>query len=124
MNLPASAVASLLLVAWSLLAGGGCASGTGAPDAPAPKLVRTAQLPAADPLVRRAQDAVRARLKTPSVAGFPDATYSAAYFDDGSVMLRGNVDSQNSYGATMRGRWIVSQDVQSGVIQGASILER
>lgn len=46
------------------------------------------------------EDAVRERLKSPSTADFPDTNYrqeSSGVFD-----VRGTVDSQNGFGATVR----------------------
>ena len=59
-----------------------------------------------------AQDAVKARLKSPSTAKFPFAINSdgvtISYNNQmGIASIWGWVDAQNSYGATVREEWLV-----------------
>lgn len=56
----------------------------------------------------QAQEFVRQSLKAPSTAKFPTLPYEARSLGDGMYRVVSYVDSQNSFGATLRSDWSVN----------------
>lgn len=60
-----------------------------------------------------AQDAVKARLKAPSTANFDN--WKVLKSKDGTVLITGTVDAQNSFGAKIRNSFMVTVDANKQV---------
>jgi hypothetical protein len=65
------------------------------------------------------QDAVKKRLKSPSTAKFPGtilerSEYNVYQMPDGSYRVFSWVDSQNSFGAMLRSKWVVEFKKEKG----------
>ena len=65
---------------------------------------------------RVAQDAVLTRLKAPSTAKFSEVLTYLSHIGRGNCVYvsRGNIDSQNSFGAMLRGRYEAFVSEESG----------
>jgi hypothetical protein len=79
------------VVMWSMFSGDDSDDAPRAPDKPREFSSFAAEI--------ACEDAVRDRLKSPSTADFPDTT---ARKESGTFDVRGVVDSQNTFGATVR----------------------
>lgn len=68
-------------------------------------IVSSNQLPSKQKLKNACTNYVRSTLKTPSVAKFASVSDPVYHENAGTYYVFGQVDSQNSYGAMLRGRY-------------------
>lgn len=78
----------------------------GVSTSPSPSAADTSTPDKMDSYIQ-AQGFVLQALKSPSTAKFPMFAYEAVNLGDGAYSVRSYVDSQNSFGATIRSNWQV-----------------
>lgn len=81
---------------------------------PDDKKASTAEAPTETQAILIAQDKVKAQLKSPSTADFELMNGKAVSLGDGRFTVRDHVDSQNSFGATVRSEYEVQLHYNSG----------